>query len=290
MAIYIDEPLKNGLFKMHPILPTDYGAKPGDGKLDIADFDVELLDYGSTHRFWLVNQRAPYDANGTMLDANKYGANTTVDVYEHRKGDKKMKFVASGWSPNMHSANSIAVMGSNNFVVSNDRSSQLELTKRLDPILGGGSLVYHDDWWDNYRVTKAKLPVPGALVRGLDDRIYVPSLVDDKIRVFELQDPAEFKQKHAISMAMPIAGLTLDSKGDFWAVGRSKYDPTGRSSTNAIFKIEKFEKKLPIRFVPRKMLEDKEKKFLSGVSVARHDVKTKRLFFGGEWWSCRFHA
>lgn len=282
MAIYIDQPLKSGGFKMHPIQPTDYGVGPGDGKLDLAGFDVELLDDSSTHRFWLINQRPPYDENGVLLDARKHGHNTSIDVYEHRKGDPKMKFIARGWSPRLHSANKIAFVGDNNFVVTNERSSKVGLRKLFDRILGGGSLVFHDDWFDSYRVTPQTLSIPSAVVRGHDDRIYVPSQVDNQIRVFELQQYGIFKQVHAIKMETPIAGLTVDSKGTFWAVGRSRYDPTGRSSVNIIFKIEKIDKDWT-RFVTHKILEDKESKVLNGASVVQHDVKTKRLFFGGEF-------
>lgn len=278
MAIYIDEPRKDGLFKMHKVQPTHYGSTPGDGHLDLTGFDVEIVD-SSTIRFWLLNQRPLYDATG-LMDHSKKGVNTTIDVYEYRNGEKSMRHIATSWSPKLHSPNKIAWVGANNFVVSNDRSAQAGFRRKLDPLLGGGSLVYYDDWYDRYTMTPKYFATPGQLVRGPDDRIYVPSLVDDKIRLFELQADETFKNVHSIKMGMPITSLTLDSSGDFWVVGRSKYDPTGRSSTTTVFKVEKFEER-KFRFVPRKMLEDRDAKILSGVTIARHDARTKRIFLGG---------
>jgi hypothetical protein len=279
-AIYIDEPRRDGLFRMHRIQQTMYENAPGDSDLDLAGFDVEIVDL-STIRFWLLNQRPPYAADGTMLDASKVGANTTIDVYDYNNREKTMKYVATGQSDALYSPNKIAWMGGNNFVVSNDRSAKVGWRKKLDPVLAGGSLVYHEDWSDIYRTTPKKLPMPGSLIRGKDERVYVPSLVDDKIRVFELQQSGIFEQVHAISMGMPIVGLSTDSTGDIWAVGRSKYDPTGESSTNTVFKIENLTGE---RFEYRvsKVLEDGEAEVIHRASAIRHDAKTERIFLSGE--------
>jgi len=265
---------------MHKIQQTSYENYPGDADLDLVGFDVEIVDI-STLRFWLLNQRPPYDANGTMLDASKLGANTTIDVYDFKHRAKTMKYIATGKSPALHSPNKIAWMGGNNFVVSNDRSAKVGWRKKLDPILGGGSLVYHDDTFDTYRTTPQKLPIPGLLIRGQDERIYVPSLVDGSIRVFDLEPNGHFQQVHAIKMGMPITGLSTDSMGTIWAVGRSKYDPIGDSSTNTIFKIENLTKER-FHYNVRKILEDKEAKVIQGASVVRHDGRTERIFLGGK--------
>lgn len=281
MAIYIDSPKKDGSFKMHRIQPTGYGNTPGDGQLDLSGFDVERLFDMNIIRFWLLNQRPFYDTNGKP-DASKNGANITIDVYEYKRGEKRMTHIANSWSPMLHSANKILFMGANNFAVSNDRSGQIGLRKKLDSVLGGGSLVYYDDWFDQYKITPKTLPLPGQMMRGSDDRLYVPSLVDDRIRVFELQEDRTYKQVHTIKIGMPIASLSIDSKEDIWAIGRNKYDYTGLKSTNAIFKIKKIDDKLPIRYVTTKVLEDKEREFISGASVVRHDPKSNRIFLSGE--------
>ncbi|KAF2020276.1 hypothetical protein BU24DRAFT_459870 [Aaosphaeria arxii CBS 175.79] len=280
MAIYIDKPGKNGKFKMHRIQPTKYGSGRGEGHLDLAGFDVEVID-SSTVRFWLLNQRPPRDTGGNLLDARKLGSNVTIEVYEHKRGKQSMVYVSTKTNSSMHSPNKIAFLGSNNFVVSNDRSAKVGLRKRFDLILGGGNLVHYDDWFDKYTATAKKLPILGQFVRGNDDRMYVPSLADNKIRIFELEESGAFAHRHSIAMDMPIASITQDSNNDFWAVGRTRHDPIGDASSAAIFKIERFLERR-YRYVTTKVLEDQESKSLSGASIARHDVKTGRIFVGGE--------
>jgi hypothetical protein len=278
MAISIDEARKDGLFKMHQIRPTGYGSKPGDGSLDLVTFDVEEVD-SSTIRFWLLNQRPLHDARG-KIDKNRRGVNTTIEVYELRKGEKRMRYIATSWSPTLHSANKIAFMGANNFGVSNDRSPQSGFRRNLDLLLGGGSLVYYDDWSARYTPTPKTFPVAGVMVRGHDDQIYVPSLVDGKIRVFQLQEDRTFHQVHAVPMGMPVAGLSVDSVGDIWAVARSRYDHTGLQSRNSIIRIKQTEPRT-LRYVREKILEDGEGTSLMAASVARYDVKSKRMFIAG---------
>jgi WD40 repeat protein len=280
MAIYLDEPRKDGLFRMHRIQPSGYTNAPGDGRLDLSAFDVEVLFDPNILRFWLLNHRPLFDSEG-KIDKTRTGANTTVDVYEYRKGEKKMSHLATSWSPSTHSPNKIAFMGANNFVISNDCSPGLGFRRNLDPILGSASLVYYDDWSDRYITTPKTLPIPGQMVRGSDDRLYVPSLLDGTIRIFQLQENHTFKKVHSINLGMPIAGLSLDSTGDIWAVGRSKYDPTGLLSTNTIFKIDKYTPE-NYKYARTKVLEDGESKIISGASVVRHDAKTNRIFLGGK--------
>ncbi|KAF2733673.1 hypothetical protein EJ04DRAFT_564924 [Polyplosphaeria fusca] len=281
MAIYIDQPRKDGTFKMHRISAVDLNEdpEPGDGHFDLSGFDVQPWD-DKTIRFWLLNQRPPYSPNGTLLSPTKYGSNTTIDVYEYTLGSKTMSFVASGKHASLHTPNKLTFIGSNNFVATNERSSKLGWLRPLDALRSSGSLVYHDDFWDSYVTTRGVAPVPGHIVRGHDDRVYVPSQVDNKIRVFELQERGGFRRVEVFSMPMPIVGLTLDGAGGMWGVGRSRYDPTGTRSTGAVFKVERREGGRG-RYEIKKVLEDGEGGLLRGASVVRFDGRNRRLYLGG---------
>ncbi|KAF2105625.1 hypothetical protein BDV96DRAFT_359311 [Lophiotrema nucula] len=282
MAMYIDQPKKDGLFKMHKIQPGGYGMGPGDGHLDLSGFDAQEID-DSIVRFWFLNQRPPYDTKGKLLSAVRHGANTTIDVYELKRGERKMSHIVTGHSPTFVSPNKIAIMGFNNFAIGNDRSAKTGLLRKFDAFRNSGSILYHDDWSDRYIKTGKVGRVPGMMVRGNDERVYVPSQVDGTIRIFELTPQNTFEQTGSIEVGMPIASLTIDSEGVLWAVGRSKYDPTGRSSSNAIFKIEQDEEKLPIKYTATKVLEDRDREVLQAASVARHDQKTKRIMIAGTY-------
>lgn len=123
MALYIDEPAQDGLFRMHKIAPTGYGGATGDGTLDLLGFDAQVLS-DSTTRFWLINQRPPVDEQGQYLDAKEVGANVTVDIFEHSRGGKTMEHVKTIADPALHSANGIIGYDDGSFIVSNDHSAQ----------------------------------------------------------------------------------------------------------------------------------------------------------------------
>jgi hypothetical protein len=129
MALYIDEPAKGDSFRMHKIAPTGYSGATGDGTLDLIGFDAQDLE-NSKLQIWLINQRPPIDEQGQYLDATKVGANVTVDVFEHVKGEKTMKHVKTVADSEVYSANSIARLEDGSFVVSNDHTAKGKQSSR----------------------------------------------------------------------------------------------------------------------------------------------------------------
>jgi hypothetical protein len=123
MALYVDNPTKDGFFRMHSIAPTGYKGATGDSTLDLIGFDAEVLGDGKT-RMWLINQRPPIDEQGQYLDATKIGANVTVDVFEYIRGETTMKYIRTIADPEIYSANRLAVLEDGSFVLSNDHSAK----------------------------------------------------------------------------------------------------------------------------------------------------------------------
>jgi hypothetical protein len=119
IALYIDEATKDGFFRMHKIAPTGYSGATGDSTLDLIGFDVQVLKDAQL-RIWLINQRPPVDEQGRYLDATKTGANVTVDVFEHVRGEKNMKHIRTVVDPEIYSANGIAALEDGSFFLSND--------------------------------------------------------------------------------------------------------------------------------------------------------------------------
>jgi hypothetical protein len=110
---------------MRKIEPVGYDGATGDGTLDILGFDVEVID-ASTLRFWLINQRPPVDAKRNYLDATKIGANSTIDMFDLKRGKDTMVHIKTVADPAVWSPNNIAVMGDGSFVTSNDHSAKGE--------------------------------------------------------------------------------------------------------------------------------------------------------------------
>lgn len=125
MAMNIDLPGTSGMFGIHGIEPVGYDGATGDGTLDLLGFDVEVVD-AATLRFWLINHRPPVDANKKILDATKAGANSTIDVFELKRGKDKMVHVKTVFDREVKTPNNIAAMGDGSFVATNDHSAKGE--------------------------------------------------------------------------------------------------------------------------------------------------------------------
>jgi hypothetical protein len=111
---------------MRGIKPTGYEGATGDSTLDTLGFDVEIID-AEMLRFWLVNLRPPVDANRKYLDATKIGANSTIDVFDLKRGKDVMVHVKTVSDPAVWTPNGIAAMGDGSFVTTNDHSTKGEL-------------------------------------------------------------------------------------------------------------------------------------------------------------------
>jgi hypothetical protein len=139
IALDVDEPGVDGLFNMRSIKPIGYhGAKgEGDSELDLLGFDAEILD-GDTINFYFVNERPPVGPFNNYIDASVVGANSTIDIFEMRRGEETMRHLRTIWSGAVITPNRIAVLGQGNFVVTNDHSVKTGLVR---------SLVTSSDYW-----------------------------------------------------------------------------------------------------------------------------------------------
>lgn len=111
---------------MSSITPVNYIGATGlsnDTTLDFLGFDVEELP-DEILRFWMVNHRPPVDENGAFLDAVKLGANSTIEVFDLKRGEKSMKHVKTVWDKEVWAPNTVAALGGGAFVASNDHSAK----------------------------------------------------------------------------------------------------------------------------------------------------------------------
>lgn len=125
IALDMDDPGVDGLFNLRSIKPLGYtGAKgEGDDELDLLGFDAEILD-GDTIEFTLINERPPVGAFNNYLDATVLGANSTIDVFELKRGADTMRHVRTVWSSAVQTPHRVAALGNGEFVVTNDHSAK----------------------------------------------------------------------------------------------------------------------------------------------------------------------
>jgi hypothetical protein len=140
---------------------------------------------------------------------------------------------------------------------------------------------------------KTKLKFPNGLTRGFDNLIYVPSTIDGQIRVYALTSENLLKQIDTIRTGMPLDNISPDAMGDLYVVGfpdfraalKGLHDPLNVDAPSTILRIRKTVdiERQKVDYRVEKVIEDKEGKIMSGATTVRHDVKTGRLFIGGEY-------
>ena len=124
LALDIDNPGEDGLFNFRGIKPVGhYIGATGNRDLDLLGFDAEILDDGTT-RFYFVNQRPPVGAFNKIIDASEIGANSTIEIFEMKKGQDEMQHIRTIFSSEIWTPNRVAAVGdeSGAFLVTNDHS------------------------------------------------------------------------------------------------------------------------------------------------------------------------
>lgn len=126
IALDIDSPGDDGLFGMRVIKPIGYEGPIGDGTFDSNGFDVDIVDPETLH-VYILNLRPPVDENKNFLDAKELGANTTVEVFELKRGQNEMHHLRTVASPAIFTGNRPVALGGGAFLVSNDHGIKVGL-------------------------------------------------------------------------------------------------------------------------------------------------------------------
>jgi hypothetical protein len=130
---------------------------------------------------------------------------------------------------------------------------------------------------------------PNGLVRGLDGLVYVPISAGSGIYVMELQRDGKLRKMDFIRIGMPIDNLSVDGNGDIWGAGlpapfktiSAVADPFSKKSPTTVWRVTRTSE----GYKKVKVLEDRDMEVLEQISTVQHDIKTGRLFIGGESFS-----
>ncbi|KAJ6199359.1 serum paraoxonase/arylesterase-like protein [Bipolaris maydis] len=266
IALDIDNPGADGLFNVRSINPSgNYRGATGNMDLDLLGFDALILD-DSTIQFYFVNQRPPVGPSNDVIDAFKTGDNSTIEVFEMKKGQETMRHVRTVFSSEIWTPNRVAALGdgSGAFLVTNDHSVKLGLRREFDYFIGGGNVAYcsgtglcHPAYSGNevdestlkpttpdlpsymphlkralsFVIPRPDLKFPNGLTRGADGLFYVPSAIDGQIRVFALepQNNNTLRLLDTIHVGMPLDNISPDANGDLYVPGFPNLAQTGKS-------------------------------------------------------------
>jgi hypothetical protein len=124
IALNVDEPGQDGLFGLRRLEQTGYSGAIGDKTLDLHGFDVEIDEDKQILRFWMINHRPPVDIKGKLLDGSKFGANSTIEVFELRRGQQLMKHLKTITHDAIKTPNGLVLTGKDEFVITNDKSDR----------------------------------------------------------------------------------------------------------------------------------------------------------------------
>ena len=282
----IDAPGADGLFNLRQLTPVGYTGVAGDGSLRLHGFDAEAID-DDTLRFFLINHRTPTNDAGERIDATKVGANSTVEVFEVKRGSNDMTHIQTVADPAIQTPNKIAATGDGGFVLTNDRSGKVGFRRHLDVFLGSGSLAYCDATSTCAISSENGFSFPNGIVRGHDGLFYVPNSFATNLTVLQLHTTnSSLTEVATIRVGLSVDNGAVDRDGDIYLAGfptplkmlQSAKDPWNAHPPTTVIRLRKEGEE----YKAEKVLEDGEGKVLAGATVARHDAKTGRIFLGGE--------
>lgn len=119
----IDDPCEDGLFGLDILNTVGYKGVTSAGSLDLHGFDVEALD-DSRLRFWIINHRLPVDEKTIVLDANKLGPNSTIEVFVVTRGSSERVNVRTISNELIATPNKVAAVGDDGVLIPNDHNTK----------------------------------------------------------------------------------------------------------------------------------------------------------------------
>ncbi|MCJ1391928.1 hypothetical protein MMC18_004795 [Xylographa bjoerkii] len=260
------------------ITPSHFSGVNGDASLNLNGFDVRTIPGSDTLQILLVNHRP-------SLGPNVNSANSTIELFETQLGSSTMRHVRTFADEAIHAPNRVAWVAQDAFVFTNDRSPQGTFGRKLDLVLGGGSVGYcHSTGC--HLIQPSGFRYPNGLVRGHDGLIYVPDSMTGKIHVFVLTRDKIFEEVDTIQLPYGIDNLSVDEDGDIfaatfpvsWKFLQSLKDPYGINPPMTIFRVRKREGGYEVE----KVLED-DGSVLPAATTAVHDVKGEMMWMGGSF-------
>jgi hypothetical protein len=119
----------------------NFSGNHGDGALDLHGIDIRADTSNPPKlKMLIVNHRPAMDPQtGSLLDATKLGANSTIEIFESVVGETTMKHIKTYFDPVINTPNDLAWVSDESFVFTNDRSGKVGFVRpsfsSIHPIL-----------------------------------------------------------------------------------------------------------------------------------------------------------
>ncbi|KAK4048282.1 hypothetical protein OIO90_005901 [Microbotryomycetes sp. JL221] len=120
----------------------------------------------------------------------KQGANSVIEIFETRMGDKDLNWIKSVEHPLIRTPNNLVAMGSRQFYVSNDHRHKVHWTRALEQIRQVPTdIIYCDASNDSTHCMVAAdgILFPNGIARGPGQLLYQASCGEGKMNIYEIQ-------------------------------------------------------------------------------------------------------
>ncbi|XP_072046787.1 serum paraoxonase/arylesterase 2-like [Amphiura filiformis] len=155
----------------------------------------------------------------TVFVINRKKGEPTVEVFDFKQEQKLLTHKKTIKSNNIYTPNNIAATGPDTFYLTNDGYSDWVPIRIVEFLLliPSGRVVYYDG--TEARAVTGGLHTPnGVALSHTRKHLYVASIIDQGVDVYEIQQDASLALVKSIHLATAVDNLTVDpDTGDIWA-------------------------------------------------------------------------
>ncbi|UZJ56008.1 hypothetical protein CBS101457_005328 [Exobasidium rhododendri] len=269
------------------IKPKGFTGSNGKGSYNLHAISVHLID-DETMRIFLVNHRP-------QPEPMKYGANSTIELFESKLGSSTMQHVKTFADPVIATPNNLAPTGPDSFVFSNDHYIKVGQLKMLDVFFAKASVGACNK--DGCKKVLDPFQYPNGLTGGTQFPstnprvVYIASSTSNILTVAESQADGSLVKLDEIPIDYPLDNLSMDVDGNIWAAGFPKIlqllayfkDPAKLTAPTVLLKISKNKGKDAFyghKYNIENVVED-DGTTLTGLTFVEHDTERDLLFAGG---------
>lgn len=248
-------------------------------------FDARRVKSGL--RFWLINHKPVFDSTGEILDSWTYGMNSTVEIFDLDEEGGTLHYVKTISSEVLVSPNDLAVDDDGvGFVITNDHSTKTGIFRGLEMLYGSGNVVYCQSDDGNCRIVDPKGNMPNGVAKDSNGLFYVANSATGVVNVYQLED-GELELVDSIFTGYPLDNLSFDEDGSLFLAAfpdpmalMKHFDrPREFVAPGTVLTIPAG--KVNGKWEVSKVVEDSLGEKLPSLTVAVHDVRSRRLFLGG---------
>ncbi|KAL9940611.1 hypothetical protein V8E36_000099 [Tilletia maclaganii] len=176
----------DGTLNLHGIGVLEVPSKPKAS--DDADVVLDTSYKPPTLYLYINNHRPPVDpATGNLLNAEKLGANSTIEIFKTTLGSNTLEHVKTYADELISTPNRVAPVSPDAFLWTNDHYRKTGLLRPLSYVINNGQVGYCDST-SGCKIVAEKLGYPNGIVAAAKPRQYwVPTMRDGKLKLFEFQ-------------------------------------------------------------------------------------------------------